>query len=142
MMVTKLLPRRQAPTYSTQQREDETMDTLFTKIINREIPADIVYEDEEVLAFKDIRPQAPVHVLVIPKKPIPTLDAAAPEDALLLGKLLLAAQRVARDAGIAESGYRLINNCNPDSGQEVYHIHLHVLGGEKLGPLNVRPGQA
>lgn len=118
------------------------MDTLFTKIINREIPADIVYEDEDVLAFKDIRPQAPVHVLVIPKKPIPTMDAAEPEDALLLGKLLLAAQRVARDAGIAESGYRLISNCNPDSGQEVYHVHIHVLGGEKLGPLNARPAQS
>lgn len=107
-------------------------DTLFSKIVRREIPADIVYEDEEILAFRDIHPQAPVHVLFIPKRAIPTLDEAAPEDALLLGKLMLAAAAYARREGLSERGYRIVINCRGDGGQSVYHLHLHLLAGRRL----------
>jgi len=108
-------------------------DTIFGKIARGEVPADLVYEDEEVLAFRDLSPQAPVHLLVIPRKPIPTLDDAEPQDAQLLGRLLLAAAKVARAAGIAERGYRVVLNCNVAGGQAVFHLHLHVLGGRSLG---------
>jgi len=111
------------------------MDCLFCKIVEGTIPSRKVYEDDHVLAFEDIQPQAPVHLLVIPKKHIASLNDAKPEDAELLGRVALAAQRVARDAGIADSGYRVINNCGKDSGQVVFHIHFHVLGGEPLGAL-------
>jgi histidine triad (HIT) family protein len=107
-------------------------DTLFGKIIRREIPADIVYEDDEVLAFRDINPQAPVHVLFIPKKPIATLNDAVEADATLIGKLVLAAARWARQQGFAEAGYRCVINCNQDGGQTVYHLHLHLLAGRQL----------
>ncbi len=107
-------------------------DTLFSKIIRRELPADIVYEDDEVLAFRDINPQAPLHVLFIPKMPMPTLDDATPADAELLGKLLLAAAAYARREGVAESGYRTVINCNEDGGQTVYHLHVHLLAGRAL----------
>lgn len=112
-------------------------DTIFGKIARGEIPADLVYEDEDVLAFPDLSPQAPVHLLVIPRKPIPTLDDAQPEDAQLLGRLLLAAAKAARAAGIAESGYRAVLNCNAGGGQAVFHLHLHVLGGR---PFKWPPG--
>ena len=108
------------------------MTTLFSKIIRREIPAQIVYEDDELLAFKDIHPQAPVHVLFIPKEPIASADALQDQHALLMGKLVLAASRYARDLGIAESGYRLVMNTNADGGQTVFHLHLHLLGGRAL----------
>jgi histidine triad (HIT) family protein len=111
--------------------------TLFARIIRREIPADIVYEDEEVLAFRDISPQAPVHVLFIPKKPIATLNDLTEEDAALVGRLVLAATRYAKAEGIAEDGYRLVVNCNRHGGQSVYHLHLHLLGGR---PLHWPPG--
>ncbi|MFB9069117.1 histidine triad nucleotide-binding protein [Pseudofulvimonas gallinarii] len=107
-------------------------DTLFTKIIRREIPADIVYEDDDVLAFRDINPQAPVHVLFIPKQPIETLDDATDKHAGLLGQLMLAAARYAREQGFAENGYRVVMNCRDDGGQSVYHIHLHLLAGRRL----------
>jgi histidine triad (HIT) family protein len=107
-------------------------DTIFGKIIRREIPADIVYEDDEVLAFRDLNPQAPVHVLFIPKRPIATLDAAAPADAELLGKLLLAAAAYARAQGLAEDGYRAVVNCNALGGQTVYHLHVHLLAGRQM----------
>jgi histidine triad (HIT) family protein len=107
-------------------------DTLFSKIIRREIPADIVYEDDEVLAFRDINPQAPLHVLFIPKVSMRTLDDATPADAELLGKLLLAAAAYARREGVAESGYRTVINCNEDGGQTVYHLHVHLLAGRAL----------
>jgi histidine triad (HIT) family protein len=107
-------------------------DTLFTKIIRREIHADIVYEDDDVLAFRDINPQAPVHVLFIPKQPIETLDDATDEHAGLLGQLMLAAARYAREQGFAENGYRVVMNCRDDGGQSVYHIHLHLLAGRRL----------
>ncbi len=108
-------------------------DTLFARIVRREIPADIVFEDEEILGFRDIHPQAPVHVLFIPKRVIPTLDDAAPEDAGLLGRLLLAAAEYARRQGLADAGYRVVVNCRGDGGQSVYHLHLHLLAGRRLG---------
>ena len=107
-------------------------DTLFGKIIRREIPADIVYEDDDVLAFRDINPQAPVHVLFIPKKTLATLNDAGDGDALLLGKLVLAASRWAQAQGFADNGYRCVINCNRDGGQTVFHLHLHVLAGRQM----------
>ncbi len=107
-------------------------DTLFSKIIRREIPADIVFEDEHVLAFRDIHPQAPVHVLFVPKKPIATLNDLQPADTELVGRLILAAAAYARAEGFAEAGYRTVLNCNRDGGQTVFHIHLHLLAGRQL----------
>ncbi|MBS3958521.1 MAG: histidine triad nucleotide-binding protein [Xanthomonadaceae bacterium] len=107
--------------------------TIFDKILRREIPADIVFEDEQVLGFRDIAPQAPVHVLFIPKTPIATLDDATPAQAELLGRLLLAAAGWARAQGFAADGYRVVVNCNRDGGQTVYHLHLHLLAGRALG---------
>ncbi|MEW9572531.1 histidine triad nucleotide-binding protein [Rhodanobacter sp. Si-c] len=107
-------------------------DTIFDKIIRREIPADIVYEDEELLAFRDVNPQAPVHVLFIPKKPIATLNDATAEDAALLGRLLLAAADYARREGFADQGYRTVVNCNEYGGQTVFHLHLHLLAGRHM----------
>lgn len=106
-------------------------DTIFGKIIRKEIPADILYEDDEVLAFKDIDPKAPTHFLVIPKKSISQISMAEPEDQALLGKLLLTAQKLAADAGL-DQGYRLVINNGPEGGQTVYHLHLHVLGGRSM----------
>ncbi len=106
-------------------------ETIFSKIIRREIPADIVYEDDLALAFKDITPQAPVHILVIPKKPIPQLSAAESEDHALMGHLLLTAKRVAEQACL-ENGYRLVINNGTDGGQTVSHLHLHILGGRHM----------
>jgi histidine triad (HIT) family protein len=111
------------------------MPTLFEKIIAGELPATMVYSDPRVVAFLDIRPAAPVHILIVPRKVIPTTDDIADEDASLIGHMVIVARDLARKHGIAESGYRLIINCNPDSGQEVYHLHLHLLGGRPLGPL-------
>lgn len=108
-------------------------DTLFTKIINREIPAEIIFENDDVLAFNDINPQAPTHFLVIPKKPIATINDIQPEDADLIGQMYLAAAKIAKEKGFAENGYRAVMNCNPDGGQTVYHIHLHVLAGKSMG---------
>lgn len=107
-------------------------DTLFARIIRREIPADIVYEDDEVLAFRDINPQAPVHVLFIPKKPFATMNELTDADAPLVGRLMIAAAKWAREQGFAENGYRVVMNCNRDGGQTVYHIHLHLLAGRTL----------
>jgi len=109
-----------------------TSDTIFSKIIRREIPAEIVYEDELALAFKDVAPQAPVHILVIPKQPIPKLSEAAPSDQSLLGHLLLTAKRVAVEAGLDANGYRVVINKGDDGGRTVYHLHLHILGGRSL----------
>lgn len=114
------------------------MSTIFKKIIDKEIPADIVYEDDDVLAFKDINPQAPVHVLIIPKKEIPTVDDVEADDAEMLGKLFIAAKQIAREQGIAEKGYRLMVNVRGDGGQEVFHVHMHLLGGRPLGPMLVK----
>jgi histidine triad (HIT) family protein len=107
--------------------------TVFGKIIAGEIPADIVYDDEQVLAFRDINPQAPIHILIVPKKPIATINDLTPGDAELIGRLFLAAKQIAADLGVAESGYRTVMNCNRDGGQDVFHIHLHFLAGRALG---------
>jgi histidine triad (HIT) family protein len=107
-------------------------DTLFAKIIRREIPADIVFEDDDVLAFRDINPQAPVHVLFIPKKAIATLNDAGAADAELIGKLVLSAARWAKAQGFADDGYRCVINCNAHGGQTVFHLHVHLLGGRHM----------
>lgn len=107
--------------------------TLFEKICDREIPADIVHEDESCLAFRDISPQAPVHILVIPKKPIPRIAAANSDEASLLGNLLITAAAVARQQGIADGGFRLVINNGHDGGETVPHLHIHLLGGRQLG---------
>lgn len=115
------------------------MTTIFSKIIAREIPATIVYEDALVLAFEDIAPQAPVHILIIPKKVIPTVNDVTPEDEQALGRLFIVARKIAEERGIAEGGYRLIVNCNQDGGQEVYHLHMHLVGGRPLGRMLGKP---
>ncbi len=114
------------------------METIFSKIIRREIPAEILYQDDLVTAFRDIHPQAPTHVLIIPNKLIPTVNDVTPEDELMLGRLFTVARKIAEQEGIAENGYRLLVNCNRDGGQEVYHLHMHILGGRRLGPMVVR----
>jgi len=114
-------------------RGDIMSDTIFGKISRGEIPADIVYQDEAVVAFRDLNPQAPTHVLVIPRKPIPTLNALEAEDAELVGKLFLAARKIAEQEGIAAAGYRTVINCNAAAGQTVFHLHLHLLGGRPMG---------
>lgn len=106
-------------------------DTIFSKIIRREIPANIVYEDDLALAFTDVNPQAPTHILVIPKKPIPQLDAAGLEDLEVLGHLLLTVKKVAQQAGLTK-GYRVVINNGADAGQTVYHLHLHILGDRQM----------
>ena len=106
--------------------------SVFQKIINREIPATFYHEDEHCVAIKDIDSKAPTHFLVIPKKPIRSLNEASTQDQMLLGHLLLVVQKVARDLGVAESGYRVITNINKDGGQSVFHLHIHVLGGRSL----------
>lgn len=107
-------------------------DTIFSRIIAREIPADIVYEDEDALAFRDIDPKAPTHVLLIPKRPIATVADATADDASLLGSLLVTAARVAADLGLAEDGYRLVVNHGRDGGQTVDHLHIHIMGGRPM----------
>jgi histidine triad (HIT) family protein len=106
--------------------------TIFSKIISKEIPATIVYEDDRVLAFRDIAPQAPTHILVIPKKEIATANDIGEGDEALVGHMVRVAAEIAKSEGIAESGYRLVMNCNADGGQAVHHIHIHLLGGRKM----------
>lgn len=107
-------------------------DCLFCKIIKRELPSEIVYEDDDVLAFRDIKPQAPVHVLIIPKRHIASLDDLTEEDENAMGRAMFVASKLARDLGISE-GYRVVTNCGEDAGQSVFHIHMHLLGGRSLG---------
>ncbi|XP_023250153.1 histidine triad nucleotide-binding protein 1 [Seriola lalandi dorsalis] len=106
-------------------------DTIFGKIVRKEIPANLIYEDDKCVAFPDISPQAPTHILVIPKKPIVQLSQAEDDDAALLGHLMIVAKKCAKDAGLSK-GYRIVVNDGPDGGQSVYHIHLHVLGGRRM----------
>jgi histidine triad (HIT) family protein len=113
------------------------MATLFTKIIRREIPAKIVFENDRVCAFLDINPQAPHHIVIIPKVEIPTINDLNPETAGIIGELFLAAKQIAADLGVSEQGYRVVMNCNGDGGQTVFHIHLHLLAGR---PLSWPPG--
>ncbi len=114
------------------------MPTIFSKIIAREIPSDIVYQDDRVTAFRDIHPQAPVHILIVPNREIPTAADVTEADEAVLGHMFVVAKQVAREMGIADSGYRLLVNCKGDGGQEVYHLHMHLLGGRRLGPMLAR----
>ena len=114
-----------------------TEECLFCKIGSKKIPAKVAYEDPELVAFHDIHPQAPVHLQIIPKRHIARVSELEQETAGLLGRMVLAANRLARETGIAESGYRLVINCNPGAGQSVYHLHLHLLGGR---PMHWPPG--
>jgi histidine triad (HIT) family protein len=111
------------------------MPTLFERIVSGELPASIVYRDERVTAFRDIHPRAPTHILIVPNKPIPTANEVSVADEALIGHMVVVAAQIARTEGIAESGYRLIVNCNRDSGMEVSHLHIHLLGGRPLGAM-------
>ena len=111
------------------------MTTLFEKIISGELPGEILHKDDEVTAFRDINPAAPSHILIVPNKPIPTADDVDESDVQALGRLFIVARDLARKEGIAEDGYRLIVNCRRHGGQEVYHLHMHLLGGRPLGPM-------
>ncbi|MGB9602878.1 MAG: histidine triad nucleotide-binding protein [Verrucomicrobiia bacterium] len=106
--------------------------TIFEKIIARQVPATIVYEDDVAVAFKDINPQAPVHILIVPRKPIPRLDEAKEEDKAILGHLLLKAKEIAKKSGL-NGGFRIVINNGPDAGEAVPHLHIHILGGRKMG---------
>jgi histidine triad (HIT) family protein len=116
-----------------------TEDTIFGKIVRKEAPADIVFQDDRVTAFRDISPQAPTHILIVPNKPIATVNEVAPEDEAMLGHMFVVAAELAASEGIAEAGYRLIVNCNRDGGQVVFHLHMHLLGGRPLGRMISRP---
>lgn len=117
--------------------KEQTMaeETIFSKIIRKEIPANIVYQDELVTAFSDISPQAKTHILIIPNKVIPTVNDVTEQDEIMLGRLFSVAAKLAKEEGIAEDGYRLIVNCNKYGGQEVFHLHMHLVGGEPLGKM-------
>jgi histidine triad (HIT) family protein len=117
------------------QEGQEGQETVFSRIIRREVPADILYQDELVTAFRDINPQAPTHVLIVPNKAIASINDASEEDEPVLGRLFTVAARLAREEGVAESGYRVMVNCGRDGGQEVYHLHMHLFGGRRLGPM-------
>jgi len=110
-------------------------ETIFSKIIRQEIPTPLLYQDDLVTAFRDIAPRASTHILIIPNKLIPTVNDIEASDEAYFGRLFTVAKQLAREEGISESGYRLIVNCNEDGGQEVYHIHMHLLGGKALGPM-------
>lgn len=118
------------------------MATIFEQIIAGNIPADFVYKDDEVVAFRDIHPAAPVHVLIVPVRPIPTTDDLTNDDLGLVGRMVGVARDIARSEGIAEDGYRLIMNCREHGGQEVFHLHLHLIGGRALGPMVSKPSGA
>ena len=118
--------------FTPQTPPDMSSKTLFEKIRDREIPADIIHQDERCTVFRDIAPQAPVHILIVPNKPVPRVGLAATGDESVLGHLLLTAAEIARREGIAESGYRLVINNGPDGGEAVPHLHVHLLGGRKL----------
>ena len=108
-------------------------ETIFSKIIRQEIPTPLLYQDSLVTAFRDITPKADTHILIIPNKIIPTINDVSEDDELVLGRMITVAKKLAREEGIAENGYRLIINCNEHGGQEVYHIHMHLVGGQPLG---------
>jgi histidine triad (HIT) family protein len=114
------------------------MASIFEKIIAGEIPADMVYRDDDIVAFRDISPAAPVHILIVPVKPIATVDDLGDEDLLLVGRMVGVARDIARSEGIADTGYRLVMNCRDHGGQEVFHLHLHLLGGRALGRMVAR----
>jgi len=113
-------------------------ETIFSKIIRKEIPSDMVYQDDTVTAFRDINPKAPTHILIVPNYIIPTMDDISDKDEQVLGHMLNVASQIARKEGIAENGYRLLINCKDHGGQEVYHLHMHLFGGRPLGPMLAR----
>ncbi|MFK8075856.1 MAG: HIT domain-containing protein [Granulosicoccus sp.] len=115
-------------------------ETIFSKIIRKELPSDMVYQDELVTAFRDISPRLPTHVLIVPNRHIPTVDDITDDDEAAMGRMLSVARKIAREEGISESGYRLIINCREDGRQEVPHLHMHLLGGEDVGPLISKKG--
>jgi len=110
-------------------------ETIFSKIIRKEIPSDMVYQDDLVTAFRDINPQKPTHVLIVPNHLIPTVDDVSPDDEATLGRMFTVARKIAQDEGISHDGYRLVVNCGQHGRQEVQHIHMHLLGGEDVGPM-------
>ncbi len=112
-----------------------TEETIFSKIIRQEIPTPLLYQDDLVTAFRDITPKTSTHILIIPNKLIPTINDVSEDDELTLGRMITVAKKLAKEEGIAENGYRLIINCNDDGGQEVYHIHMHLVGGQPLGKM-------
>ena len=116
---------------------DSPEETIFSQIIRKEIPSDMVHQDDLVTAFRDISPQRPTHILIVPNKLIPTVDDVTEEDEAVLGRMLTVAKKIARDEGISEDGYRLIINCRDHGRQEVQHIHMHLLGGADTGPMIV-----
>ena len=125
----------QSEAYQAKKKEKLSKDSPFTQIIRRELPAQIEYEDDQIIAFVPLRKQAPVHLLIVPKKRIPTINDAVEEDIEVLGKMMLVAKKLAKEKGISETGYRVAFNNNEDSGQSVFHLHMHLLGGKKLGPM-------
>jgi histidine triad (HIT) family protein len=125
----------QSPEYQLKKEQKLAKKSPFEQIIDRELSANIVFEDEEIIAFQPLSSQAPVHFLIVPKKRIPTINDLEENDAELIGRLFLVAKELAKEYGIAETGYRLAFNTNEDSGQSVFHLHLHLLGGHKLGPM-------
>jgi len=112
-----------------------SVETIFSKIIRQEIPTPLLYQDDLVSAFRDINPRVSTHILIIPNKLIPTINDVEDEDELTLGRMITVARKLAKQEGISENGYRLIFNCNEHGGQEVYHIHMHLLGGQPLGAM-------
>ncbi len=135
LMSTSQLAFGQSEEYTLNKQKKLAEKSPFEKIVDRELPATIEYEDEEIIAFVPLKRQAPVHFLIVPKKRIPTMSDVTDQDVELLGRMMLVARDIARKNGITETGYRLIFNTNEDSGQSVFHIHLHLLGGKKLGPM-------
>ncbi len=130
----------QESNYVQIKKEKLSKKSPFEQIVDRELPATIEYEDDEIIAFLPLRLQAPVHILIVPKKRIPMMNDITEEDIPLIGKMFFVAKQLAVEKGIDETGYRLSINTNEDSGQSVFHIHLHLLGGEKLGPMVTQKG--
>ena len=135
MLLLSTTATSQSKEYQKKKLEKIAKGSVFTKIINRELPAKIVYEDTDIIAFIPLRLQARVHLLIVPKKEIHTINDATEKDLKVLGKLFLVAKKLAKENGISETGYRLSININEDAGQSVFHLHMHLLGGEKLGPM-------
>ncbi|HFA50976.1 MAG TPA: histidine triad nucleotide-binding protein [Bacteroidetes bacterium] len=130
-----LQAKAQSEIYQKKKAEKLAVKSPFEKIVDRELPANIVYEDGDIIAFQPLDNQARVHYLIVPKKRIPTINDVSEGDQMLMGKMVLVAQKIAKEKKIGETGYRLVFNTNEDSGQSVFHIHLHLLGGNKLGPM-------
>jgi len=125
----------QSDAYQQNKADKIKEGSVFTKIINRELPATIVYEDADIISFVPLKKQATVHLLIVPKKEIYTINDLVDEDSILMGKMMMVAKKLAKENGISETGYRLSINVNEDAGQSVFHIHMHLLGGNKLGPM-------